>query len=70
MSEKICNVFHHYTLGPITVYLTILKNIQKLPEKCAKYGPFFADSDVMLALDSRQFDHVAKEFLIKEKRKL
>merc|ERR1719323_753754 len=28
------------------------------------------DSDVMLALDSRQFDHVAKEFLIKEKRKL
>ena len=32
--------------------------------------PFFADSDVMLALDSRQFDHVAKEFLIKEKRKL
>ena len=31
---------------------------------------FFADSDVMLALDSRQFDHVAKEFLIKEKRKL
>ena len=31
---------------------------------------FFSDSDVMLALDSRQFDHVAKEFLIKEKRKL
>ena len=28
------------------------------------------DSDVMLALDSRQFDHVAKDFLQKEKRKL
>ena len=30
----------------------------------------FADSDVMLALDSRHFDQVAKEFLQKEKRKL
>ena len=28
------------------------------------------DSDVMLALDSRHFDHVAKDFLQKEKRKL
>ena len=28
------------------------------------------DSDVMLALDSRHFDQVAKQFLQKEKRKL
>ena len=36
------------------------------------YDFFFEiiDSDVMLALDSRQFDHVAKDFLQKEKRKL
>ena len=37
-----------------------------------KFVIFFeiTDSDVMLALDSRQFDHVAKDFLQKEKRKL
>ena len=30
----------------------------------------YIDSDVMLALDSRHFDQVAKQFLQKEKRKL
>ena len=35
-----------------------------------KYNLFSADSDVMLALDSRHFDQVAKQFLQKEKRKL
>lgn len=31
---------------------------------------FIADSDIMLALDSRAFDRLAKDFLHKEKRKL
>ncbi len=30
----------------------------------------FLDSDIMLALDSRAFDRVAKDFLQKEKKKL
>ena len=36
------------------------------------FKPYFfpKDSDVMLALDSRHFDQVAKQFLQKEKRKL
>ena len=33
--------------------------------------PFYIlDSDIMLALDSRAFDRLAKDFLQKEKRKL
>ena len=31
---------------------------------------YFSDSDIMLALDSRAFDRLAKDFLQKEKRKL
>ena len=50
-------------------YILTLYNY-KLEELIIFWTAFFADSDVMLALDSRQFDHVAKEFLIKEKRKL
>ena len=35
-----------------------------------KENPLHSDSDVMVALDSRHFDQLAKSFLHKEKQKL
>ena len=45
-----------------TIYIDFWKNL--MIYSC------ISDSDIMLALDSRAFDRLAKDFLQKEKRKL
>ena len=71
-------------LGDLDQRLSDLPQIQLPLSKPTGYGENFfliklgkqipsffpLDSDVMLALDSRHFDQVAKQFLQKEKRKL
>ena len=77
---QIGNVTHRYTMQQVfhcsrTIYRRYTWKM-KLPDAHQKdllkkeLLPSFSDSDIMLALESRNFDRTASEFLSRERKKL